>query len=213
MFPERTEFTNTPDTDFFLPLFETPFENFTKDNIFAPWICARWLLFINRTSHFPIVLAKQTVSNPWALVDNSLVLADAHGKCVQAASNYTAVAACFMQKLLSSKLEKVKIPTIDCFLNQNPMKKENHLMLWEPEWKPNFEASDVTVPINFVRWKTMYELLLANFSSRHIKSSKALASHVRLINILLSTLFIFSVSTRETILCIFTLTCCSFCRL
>lgn len=123
-------------------------------------------------------MAKQTVSNPWALVDNSLVLADAHGKCVQAASNYTAVAACFMQKLLSSKLEKVKIPTIDCFLNQNPMKKENHLMLWEPEWKPNFEASDVTVPINFIRWKTMYELLLANFSSRHIKSSKALASHL-----------------------------------
>lgn len=111
-------------------------------------------------------------------MDTSLVSADSHGKTVQAASNYTLLAVQFMEKLYSSsKLEKMKIPTAECFLKRNPMNEEN-FAIWEADLKPEFEISDVIVPMKFIKWKTLYELLLANFSSRHIRTSKILCQKV-----------------------------------
>uniref|UniRef100_A0AC35F590 Uncharacterized protein n=1 Tax=Panagrolaimus sp. PS1159 TaxID=55785 RepID=A0AC35F590_9BILA len=82
-FPQRPEFIKLSEIEIFNAVAALPSSEFTEDNLFVAWFYARWILHLDRTSRFPSITVKQTVSNPTLHVDQVLLMAEQHGLCVQ----------------------------------------------------------------------------------------------------------------------------------
>uniref|UniRef100_A0A7E4WDW6 Integrator complex subunit 8 n=1 Tax=Panagrellus redivivus TaxID=6233 RepID=A0A7E4WDW6_PANRE len=181
-FPNKTEITNAVDAEIFNELNALPLEEFTEDTLFTAWLYARWIVFIDRTARFPIIVAKQTVANPAASTDQALLQAEQHGRCIFVTRQQTAKAVEFLTKLESSNIKRIRVPTIDCFINKHPMNVEN-LNIWEFVITPDFGASSLYLSMEEVLNRTRYELLVANFSANHFRTAKRLCQLLLDLNI------------------------------
>uniref|UniRef100_A0AC35FYE1 Uncharacterized protein n=1 Tax=Panagrolaimus sp. PS1159 TaxID=55785 RepID=A0AC35FYE1_9BILA len=104
--------------------------------------------------------------------DQVLLMAEQHGLCVQTTRPLTPIAAKFLQQLESLPIDRIRVPTIECFLFKNYMTE--NLNVWEENIEPNFLKSDVFIPMEWIIYKTRFDLFHANYAAAQFRTSKML---------------------------------------
>uniref|UniRef100_A0A914YS51 INTS8 TPR repeats domain-containing protein n=1 Tax=Panagrolaimus superbus TaxID=310955 RepID=A0A914YS51_9BILA len=160
-FPDRLDLIQMSEADIFKAVAAIPSHEFTEDNLFVAWFYARWILHLDRISRFPSITVKQTVANPAVQPDQVLLTAEQHGLCVQTTRPVTHIAAKFLQQLESLPVDRVKVPT-------------ENLNVWEENIEPNFQQSNLYIPMEWIIHRTRFDLFHANYAAAQFRTSRLL---------------------------------------
>ncbi|KAK0428004.1 hypothetical protein QR680_010538 [Steinernema hermaphroditum] len=159
-------------------------QDLSNERLFFAWLFVLWVLRVDQQCRFQQPMAKPTVSNPLAQVDNNLVQAERFMEASRELQNYMKRAIALMNRIIAEaqteSRQEILVPEIACILSnmKDILPPVDMLMPDEsvPEiiMKPDFSLAHSRVDSKEFVAKSVFEMLRAHMRAGHFKKSTEL---------------------------------------
>ncbi|KAI3409991.1 hypothetical protein GPALN_006357 [Globodera pallida] len=157
--------------------------------VFFGWLYSRWILKIDLDGRFPVPPARPTVSNPYVLnlsyfsVDQSLLQAERLSQVALEVRSRMGEAVGLLTRLAKNDQlgpdDRVEVPTMMCFFPHiDTVTKKTSLPLLSCLPGPDSGGEMAKVAWRIFRQKTLFDLMVAHFSSKHFQMAKHFLSKI-----------------------------------
>uniref|UniRef100_A0A915EIP4 Uncharacterized protein n=1 Tax=Ditylenchus dipsaci TaxID=166011 RepID=A0A915EIP4_9BILA len=161
---------NSADQDIFSVVCQLDSSSLSSKNVFAVWLFSRWILVVDTNGRFPAPVAKPTVSNPANQVDQNLVQAEKLLLAIAELRKLMPEAVRLLDLIVNLPVDAVEVPLKECFYVNNAAT----LDVIRSPLLPNLTAGFSILPVLPLRVKTLYDLMVAHFASRHFTRCRQL---------------------------------------